>query len=215
MGDDGQLLAAWREGDQRAGQALFVRYFDPVSRFFANKVGEDQDDLIQETFAACVRGRDRLRDDGRLRSYRFSTAYNVLKEYYRRRTADDRVDALGSASVHDLSPGPSTLVGASERERLVLEGLRRIPLDLQVALEMRYWEDMSSREIGQALGLPAATIRSRLHRGREQLERAIAQLPGSTHTRETTIAELEHWAGQIRAAMKAAEAEPIDPASLE
>ncbi|MEM7156772.1 MAG: sigma-70 family RNA polymerase sigma factor [Myxococcota bacterium] len=215
MGDDVQLLAAWRDGDRRAGQALFVRYFDPVSRFFANKVGDDQDDLIQETFAACVRGRDRLREDGRFRSYLFSTAYNVLKEHYRRRRADDRLDGLGSASVHDLAPGPSTLVGTGERERLLLEGLRRIPLDLQVALEMRYWEDMSSSEIGQALGLPAATIRSRLLRGRQQLERAIAQLPASDETRETTIAELERWAGQIRATMKNAEAEPIDPASLE
>lgn len=63
MPNDPELLAAWREGNGDAGQELFARYFEPVSRFFANKLSEDNDDLIQETFEACVRGRDRLRQD--------------------------------------------------------------------------------------------------------------------------------------------------------
>ena len=41
MASDPELLAAWREGDVRAGQELFGRYFEPVSRFFANKLHED------------------------------------------------------------------------------------------------------------------------------------------------------------------------------
>lgn len=201
---DPELLASWRGGDVRAGQELFCRYFEPVSRFFANKVSTDHEDLIQETFEACLRGRDRLRNDGSFRSYLFSAAFNVLKAYYRRQRAGERVGELGSASIHDLSPGPSTLVGAVQQEQLLLDGLRRIPMDLQVVLEMRYWEDMSSTEIGTALGIPAATARSRLLRGRELLERAIAQLPANPRARDSTLAELEAWLDRIRAAMQLA-----------
>ena len=198
---DPDLLAAWREGDARAGQELFSRYFEPVSRFFVNKVCTDHEDLIQETFEACVRGRDRLRSDGSFRSYLFSVAFNVLKAYFRRKRAGDHVDELGSASLHDLAPGPSTLVGAVQQEQLLLDGLRRIPMELQVVLEMRYWEGMSSSEIGTALGIPAATARSRLVRGRELLERAIAQLPANPQTRDSTLTELEDWLDHIRATL--------------
>jgi RNA polymerase sigma-70 factor (ECF subfamily) len=204
VASDPELLAAWRDGDVRAGQELFGRYFEPVSRFFANKLHDDRDDLIQETFEACVRGRDRLRDDGSFRSYLFSVAFNVLKGYFRRRRNAALVDELGSSSLHDLAPGPSTLVSTVQQEQLLLEALRRIPMDLQVVLEMRYWEEMSSAEIGAALGIPATTARTRLHRGRELLERAIAQLPTSPSARESTLAELDAWVGRIRASLQLA-----------
>jgi len=206
VASDPQLLSAWRQGDRRAGQALFARYFEPVSRFFANKLGHGQDDLIQETFEACVRGRDRLREDASFRSYLFSVAFNVLKAHFRRRRADERIDALGSVSIHDLSPGPSTLVRSVEQEQLLLEALRRIPLELQVVLELRYWEEMSSTEIGVALGVPPPTVRSRLQRGRVLLERAITALPASHQLRDSTIDELEAWVARIRASMSLASA---------
>ena len=142
---DPELLAAWRDGDARAGQELFGRYFEPVSRFFANKVHDERDDLVQETFEACLRGRDRLRADTSFRSYLFSVAFNVLKGYYRRRRSHDHVmaaaDELFASSLHDLAPGPSTIVGAVQQEQLLLEALRRIPMELQAVLEMRYWEE--------------------------------------------------------------------------
>jgi RNA polymerase sigma factor (sigma-70 family) len=199
---DPELLAAWRDGDARAGQELFGRYFEPVSRFFANKLLDDRDDLVQETFEACVRGRDRLRDDASFRAYLFSVAFNVLKAHFRRKRSAAAVHELGSSSLHDLAPGPSTIVGAVQQEQLLLEALRRITMEMQVVLEMRYWEDMSSAEIGAVLGIPAATARTRLHRGRELLERAIAQLPASREARDSTLAELDAWAGRIRGALR-------------
>jgi RNA polymerase sigma factor (sigma-70 family) len=203
VASDPELLAAWRDGDVRAGQELFGRYFEPVSRFFANKLHHDErDDLIQETFEACVRGRDRLRDDTSFRSYLFGVAFNVLKACFRRKRNQHQVGELDTSSLHDLAPGPSTIVGAVQQEQLLLEALRRIPMELQVVLEMRYWEEMSSGEIGAVLGIPAATARSRLLRGRELLERAIAQLPASHETRDSTLAELDAWVARIRGSLR-------------
>jgi RNA polymerase sigma-70 factor (ECF subfamily) len=200
---DSELLAAWREGNVRAGQDLFTRYFGPISRFFANKLRNDaHDDLIQETFEACVRGRDRLRDDASFRSYLFSVACNVLKHHYRRQRSGNRQGELGESSIHDLAPGPSSIVGLVEQEQLLLEALRRIPLELQVVLELHYWEEMSSAEIGAVVGIPAATARTRLHRGRELLERVIAELPASRETRDSALAEHDAWVTRIRASMQ-------------
>ena len=75
---DIDLLDAWRAGDPRAGNELFNRHFDSVCRFFANKAGNEVDDLIQRTFLACVEGRDRFRGDASFRGYLFGVARNVL-----------------------------------------------------------------------------------------------------------------------------------------
>jgi RNA polymerase sigma-70 factor, ECF subfamily len=193
---DAELLVAWRQGDKRAGAELFERYFVPISRFFVNKLSEDPDDLIQETFMACLHGRDRLRDASSFRSYLFGVACNVLRAHLRRRTHlplpdDDRC-------AFDLSPGPSTALHAREGERLLLDALRRIPLELQILLELHYWEAMKTDEIADALGLPPGTVRGRLQRGRARLVEVLEELP-MPHVMHATLArELDQWAAGLR-----------------
>ncbi len=68
MQGDAQLLADWRAGDTKAGRALFERYFDAISRFFINKVEGVHEDFVQDVFAACVKGRERIHEDANFRS---------------------------------------------------------------------------------------------------------------------------------------------------
>ncbi len=166
----------------------------------------DYDDLIQETFAACMEGRCRLRDPSRFRSYLFGTAYNVLRNHYHhKRRGTDELDTLGSLSVRDLAPGPSTLLRRDEQQRLLVDALHQIPLELQVAVELSYWECMTSAEIGYALGVPAATIRTRLRRARQLLADALDQLPSTSGLRGRANEELDVWARRLSTR------DPIDP----
>ncbi|MEM9463401.1 MAG: sigma-70 family RNA polymerase sigma factor [Myxococcota bacterium] len=199
MPSDTELLQAWREGDDARGQELCMRYFDPVARFFANKLGDQMSDLVQETFLAVVQGRDRISDDTRFRSYLFSIAYNVLKKHLKRRyrLAEDFV----TRSLHDIAPGAETMMREAEHLRLLKAALRRLPLNLQVALELRYWEKMSSKEISQVLGTPAATIRTHLSRARTLLEQALREETASPEVLESTISDLDAWAEQLREAV--------------
>ena len=197
MKGDAELLGAWRQGDKRAGAELFERYFQPVCRFFVNKLSEDPDDLVQETFMACLRGRDRLRDDASFRSYLFGIACNVLRAHLRRHT-DVPLDDDDDRCAFDLSPGPSTALHAREGERLLLDALRRIPLELQILLELHYWESMKTDEIADALGLPLGTVRGRLQRGRARLLEVLEELPGPRAMQATLARELDEWATGLR-----------------
>ncbi|MEM7155042.1 MAG: sigma-70 family RNA polymerase sigma factor [Myxococcota bacterium] len=201
MPSDAELLTEWRAGEASAGQALFERYFDQVTRFFINKIPDDHEDLIQETFIACVKGRDRLRRDTRFRSYLFSTAYNVLKKHYGRICDPRMAQPLESQSAEDLSPGPSTLLRNDERARLLLEALRRIPLEQQVVLEMTYWEGMSSAEIGEVLGLPSATVRTRAYRGRDKLLDLLSRAAEGEDDRALDPQRLDALASRVRGLM--------------
>jgi RNA polymerase sigma-70 factor (ECF subfamily) len=52
----------------------------------------------------------------------------------------------------------------------VREALRRLPVELQVVVELHYWEEQSTAEMAEVLEVPQGTVKSRLRRAREQLE---------------------------------------------
>ncbi len=195
---DIELLDAWRGGDTSAGNELFNRHFDSICRFFANKAPSDVDDLIQRTFLACVEGRDRYRGEASFRGYLFGVARNVLRRFYRdKRYHDARFDPL-VVSVHDLGPGPSMLVADKREQEVLLQALRRPPMDHQITLELYYWENMSGSELAQVLDIPEGTVRGRIRRAKKLLEEALAQIAESPQQLESTIANLEGWARSLR-----------------
>ncbi|MCH9687601.1 MAG: sigma-70 family RNA polymerase sigma factor [Deltaproteobacteria bacterium] len=198
--EEADLLGAWRAGDTAAGQAFFERHYDALHRFFDNKTSGETADLVQETLEACVAGRDRIRASTSVRGYLFGIAYNVLRRHYERtRLAGERFDPEAQ-SVADAGAGPGTMAAKGEAQRRLLEGLRRIPLELQVVLELFYWEEMTSAAIADALGEPHGTIRTRVRRARQLLRIAIETTTEPGGDASATDADLDEWAAQIRAA---------------
>ncbi len=194
--DDRSLLERWRQGDRTAGSALFDRHFRSLMRFFRNKVDRGIEDLVQDTMLACVRGRDRLRDDGSFRAYLFMTARYVLYEHVRRRR-DSEFDPE-TFSLADLGPSPSTAYAKHREQQILLQALQRLPLVYQVTLELYYLEGLSGPELAIALDIPEGTARGRIRRGSEQLRAHIEALHESPELRSSTIEGLERWLGKLR-----------------
>lgn len=136
---DRDLLLAWRDGDQRAAERLFERHASSIAYFFRNKLSTGAEDLVQQTFLGLVEGRHNVAQATNVRAYLFGIANNLLRKHLRSRARAPRFDP-GVSSVAQIDPGPSTLLGQKHEQRLLLEGLRRIPVDHQVALELYYWE---------------------------------------------------------------------------
>lgn len=196
--DDDALLQAWRSGDDRAGERLFDRHADAVARFFENKVREGADDLTQATFVRMLESRDRALQVRSFRGYVFGVARNVLREHLRALARGRRIDPEVD-SMAELAPGPTTVVGQREEHRLLLEGLRRLPLQDQILIELTYWEGLGSRSLGEILDVPASTVRSRLARARERLQQAIAAQDAPSALLASTLDGLERWAADLRA----------------
>jgi RNA polymerase sigma factor (sigma-70 family) len=205
MTGDAELLEAWRGGDKRAGKILFERHYDAVHRFFRNKVGPEAPDLVQRTFLGCLEGVERYRGEGSFRSWLFAVAYRQLCKYYRSRASERSRFDVGTVSACDLDPTPSSVVGKRREHRLLLEALRRLPIELQVALELHYWEQMSDAEIARALDMPLGTTKSRIRRARQLLAERMAELAVSPDELQSTLGNLEQWAEQLRVAALRAE----------
>jgi RNA polymerase sigma-70 factor (ECF subfamily) len=173
MERDEELLRAWAAGDAAAGRALFERHFEPVLRFFRNKCGGEDgelEDLVQATFAQCLASHASFRGEASFRTYLFTIARNELYAHWRRRQRSRAELDVTSMSVEDLRTSPRSKLAAHQDRQLLARALREIPLELQVALELHYWEDLSGPELAAILDIPEGTVRSRLRRGRELLQ---------------------------------------------
>ena len=170
---DSDLLEAWRAGDQAAGSALLDRHFESVCRFFRNKVAEDPEDLIQRTFLACVEASERFEGRSSFRSFLFSIAKNTLYAHFRSKQRAS-FDPLTS-SVAAMGTTAGTLLARAEDEELLHAGLRRLPLDQQMLLELAYWEELKGPELAEVLGVSAGAVRVRLTRARAALRDAIGR----------------------------------------
>jgi RNA polymerase sigma-70 factor (ECF subfamily) len=197
-GSDAALLEAWRAGDTQAGEALFVRHYDTLARFFRNKVSADQvADLIQETLTTLVESRDRIADSSRFRAYMLCIAYRVFCKHLRGSYRADAV-RLEELSVAELGTTPSSLIARAQEQRLLLEGLRALPVNYQVVLELYYWEELNTVEIAEVLGVPSGTVRTRLQRARDALEAELARLARSRELLDSTLTRLEQWAASCK-----------------
>jgi RNA polymerase sigma factor (sigma-70 family) len=197
---DFELLEAWREGDQRAGKELFARHFDSIYRFFRSKVDDAAEDLTQQTFLGCVKAKDSYRGDASFRTYLYTIARNRLYTHIRDRQRRDAVVEVGQQSVADLGLGSATAaLAARQEQQLLLEAMRHLPLEMQVALELHYWEGLSVREIAIVIETPEGTIKRRLQRARQRLDELIVELASSGELRRSTQANFDDWAKALRA----------------
>jgi len=171
---DAELLQRWGEGSTRAGNELVERYFAAVHRFFRNKVGTELEDLVQQTFLACVEARERFRGEASFKTFLLAIARNQLLKHYsqgHRKTVDAEL-----SSVRDLRTSPTGAIARREDQQLLLQALQQIPLDAQVILELVFWDGLDTVEIAAVLNLPLNTAYSRLRRAKLTLREKLTAL---------------------------------------
>jgi RNA polymerase sigma-70 factor (ECF subfamily) len=206
---DYELLRAWRDGDAAAGNRLLRRHFQTVYRFFRSKLDGDVDDMIQRTFLGLVEALPRFEERAQFKTFLLAVARNQLLLWFRERARSRQRDA-DEVSVHDLgvSASPSGFVALKEEQRVLLSALRRLPLDLQLTVELFYWEQLGVDQVAIVLDVPSGTVKSRLSRAREALRRIIDELEISPELRATTLGDLDAWARSLHDALEALDRAP-------
>lgn len=197
MASDFELLDHWGAGDTAAGEELFERYFDAMYRFFNRKASGEVSDLVQRTVLASVEGRERFRREASFRTYLYGVARNEICHHWRQVKRDDALD-FSTTTLHDVDPTPSVFAAKKQEDRILLEALRRIPLDLQISVELHYWEGLTGPQIASVLGIPEGTTRSRLRRALEALRASVQEVSTSTDQLKTTMAGLDDCAERLR-----------------
>ena len=178
---DADLLRAWQAGDRGAGSRLFERHVAAVTRFFRSKTDTEIDDLVQDTFLACVRSVDR--PIGSFRGFLYGIARHKLLDHIGRRVRTPFDPGTHSAVAGGASP--ASALARRQEHQLLLRALRTLPLDFQITLELFYWEGLAGEDIARATGVSPHTVRSRLARARAALEEAVRELAETPATATT------------------------------
>lgn len=164
---------------QSRGPTSFAELFDehegPLHRYAATLVRDQErtEDLVQETFVRAWRHLPLLRQltQAQRRAWLRSVLKNLFIDQCRRAA---REQMLLSQMVYRSSP-----LAASADDQLLplqIEGLlNTLPEPLRELWCRRYRDGMSGMELARVLGVPPATVRSRLHAARQHLRRQIAR----------------------------------------
>jgi RNA polymerase sigma-70 factor (ECF subfamily) len=168
----------------RDDAAVFTRIFDQhrhaVHAYFLGRVADPElaRDLLQETFLRAWRRLSEIGPlpEGQQRAWLFTVARNLAIDSYRAGAARQAAEA---ALRQDAATRPATVAGPHQHaelgERLAQldAAIRGLPEDQHVTLSMATVGGLTSREIGEALGEPAGTVRYRLSLARKQLAAAL------------------------------------------
>jgi len=194
---DLDLLAAWRGGDDVAGQQLFKRHFRKVYRFFETKCADDADELVQSTFLACVRAKEQFRGDSSFATYLFTIArHELYRKLSERRRDLGRID-FEVSSIAELAATPRTRIAAREDRARLLAALRELSVEQQILLELHYWEGLDMAALGEIFECPAVTIRSRLYRARNALREVMLREPSLAAAVGETQESFDAWAKSL------------------
>jgi RNA polymerase sigma-70 factor (ECF subfamily) len=185
------LVAAARAGDQRAFEALVLKYQDRIYRLIQRLVsGSDVvDDLAQEVFIRAYRSIGEFKGESSLYTWLYKIALNLCRNHYRtrgRRPALEELDEADGATGIEAGGGtPEDDVFRQEFWDRLRLGLDELPAEQREAVVFCDLEGMSYEEMAGVIGVPIGTVRSRIFRGRRALQAWLAPYHAGSTGRTT------------------------------
>jgi len=131
----------------------------------------DAEEAVQDAFLRAWRFRDSLTSVPSIKPWLYRVVVNACYSKLRQEIPhrDYRADDEPLAHVPSATPDPGRLAEQSEVAETVLAALRRLPVSLRVPVVLRYYADLSERDIALAIGRRQGTVKSRLHEARRRL----------------------------------------------
>lgn len=183
---DQQLVERVQQGDKNAFNLLVQKYQNKVmsliSRYVRNQA--DVGDVAQEAFIKAYRALPNFRGESAFYTWLYRIAVNTAKNHLvaqgRRAPAND-IDA-GDAEYYDGSDAlkefasPECLMMSEEIQKVIFDTLDTLPEELKMAISLRELDGMSYEEIANVMECPVGTVRSRIFRAREAIDKKLRPL---------------------------------------
>ena len=176
VAEDRELVRLALAGDDVAFEYLFDRYREAILRLFVQRLGgtDGADDLLQETFIKVYINLHRYRPDYTFGQWVYTIARNTFIDFVRKRQEELPIDER-FASPPSPTPTPEErFINLQQRTQLE-HYLEQLTPRYRELIRMRFFDEYSYEEIATKLGLPLGTVKTQIHRAREQMCRLIAR----------------------------------------
>lgn len=185
---DVELVRRVQAGDTRAFDLLVLKYQHKILHLIGRYVHDPSSaqDVAQEAFIKAYRGLRNFRGDSAFYTWLYRIAINTAKNFLvteSRRTPDYEINAEDAEHLNGESglkeyATPERELLSEEIKRQIFKAIEDLPEDLKSAIVLRELEGMSYEEIAQVMECPIGTVRSRIFRAREAIDRQLRPLLG-------------------------------------
>jgi RNA polymerase sigma-70 factor (ECF subfamily) len=185
LSSDEDLMGACVTDSEEAFQELVARYKSRMLNVITRYIG-DRDraqDLTQEVFMRVFLHRRRYRRSGKFSTWIYTIAVNLAKNEIRRKVRLSRVVPIdpvtemnesGTLQLTDQGPVADEQTATRDLSRVVRRAILKLPPKYREVLILRDLQELSYIEIGEILGIPGGTVRSRINRARLALKDKLA-----------------------------------------
>lgn len=181
---DEELIARFQKGDERAYIELVRRYKDRLTNFVFRYLNsyELSEDVVQDTFMKLYTSADMYREIAKFSTWIFTIAANLAKSELRRQKRR-RVISIHSMGIDDKeyeipseSYDPEKESTSSYGEKQIQLAIDTLPDQFKTVILLREVQQLSYEEISQILNISIGTVKSRINRGRQRLQKLLKDL---------------------------------------
>lgn len=177
MRDQEHIIARARRGDADAFEQLVEAYRNQVFRLALRMCGNeaDADEVAQEAFLSAWKGLPNFRGESRFSTWLYQLTTHAAIDLLRREKRQAAAEDIDGITAADDGPSLQQQAERAETRREVRAALMQLPEEYRQVLLLRFMQELSYEEIGQALKLPAGTVKSRLNRAKAQLKDILSR----------------------------------------
>jgi RNA polymerase sigma-70 factor, ECF subfamily len=171
---DRALLRAMAAGDSRALDELYSRYGPAILSYLAARLYDraQAEEVLQDVMLAVWRNAANFRGESKVLTWMLTIArnraVNAMRKHQVSQTPLDDVFELQSTDT-----GPVEKLEKGSQREAVREALKHLPEMQREILELVFYHQLSGQEVADVLGINQGTVKSRLHRAKEALRRAL------------------------------------------
>lgn len=187
---DQEVVLLARGGQERAYRELVRRYERPIFSLLYRMVRDRElaEDLSQDTFVKALNAIESYKPEYKFSSWLFKIANNAAIDHLRRRELDtlslegsphavtpDAVEAT-ALQIGDRGETPLDIVEAKELGGEIERAIAQLRPEYRACILLRHVDGRAYEEIGEMLDLPLGTVKTYIHRARNELRRSLAHL---------------------------------------
>ncbi len=183
---DAELVERVKQGDKKAFDLLVLKYQQKVANLISRYIKDSSEvfDVTQEAFIKAYRALPNFRGDSAFYTWLYRIAINTAKNHLAARNRRPPGDDVEAETAEQLDGGerlreadtPERLLLQEEIAKTIREAVEALPEDLRTAITLREMEGLSYEEIAQAMDCPIGTVRSRIFRAREAIDKKLKPL---------------------------------------
>lgn len=188
MNVDQELVRRVQAGDKKAFDLLIMKYQQRIIHVITGFVHDPVEamDVAQEAFIKAYRALPGFRGDSAFYTWLYRIAINTSKNYLTaasRRPPVTDVDAMDATIYYDAPElkefeTPESSLMSDELKQAIHLAIQDLPEDTATAIKLREFEGLSYEEIAQAMDCPIGTVRSRIFRAREAIDKQVKAVMG-------------------------------------